>query len=585
MKNFLIKLTLVSLIIPFGYTSSVSQVVNHNNYLESITFFTDRTLYTAGENIQFAAYINFEINQLSSDTTNEGEVVQVNHSRKLNSNFSDIVYIELITPNGEKILGGKFLISDSYCASCFTLPNDISTGIYYLRAYTKFMRNKSNNSYNYIALKIINPSKPVITSYNQSNQSSIDTNRTKTSSINDNEIEISIDKSEYSTREPVVIHIAENTSKGNSLKKVNISVIPDYSIYENQHINFTSGKSSNQFFYPETNGVSLTGRLKDGKSDSSLALTKINLSLLSDEREVYTNRTDSTGHFYFQLPNLYGVRNVFLSTDNLVDSKSIIQVDNDFCQIPVSIPTPMFKLSDEEKKIALSLAQNTQIASNYNKTISKDSVRKYYNSPFYGEPNSRLILDNYIQLPTVEDYINELIPILKIQSKKGKKSFKIFSYKNDVDLYEPLVLLDMIAIDDVNKILSIPPQKISCIEIVNEAYVKGDFTYGGIISVITKNNDFGGIDLPSSGVFLDYYFLTDCKNSNLAGSLSSKIPDARNTLYWNPNFSLIAPKGATTKTGEIAFNTSDNPGRYTILLRGITSKGEIVTCKKTFTVK
>jgi uncharacterized protein YfaS (alpha-2-macroglobulin family) len=50
--------------------------------------------------------------------------------------------------------------------------------------------------------------------------------------------------------------------------------------------------------------------------------------------------------------------------------------------------------------------------------------------------------------------------------------------------------------------------------------------------------------------------------------LNSRIPDFRNVLYWSPTVK-------TNETGRhnISFFTSDVPGKYAILVQGITREG------------
>ena len=46
----------------------------------------------------------------------------------------------------------------------------------------------------------------------------------------------------------------------------------------------------------------------------------------------------------------------------------------------------------------------------------------------------------------------------------------------------------------MEKVLLLPPSRIQRIEVVNELYSHGDFFYGGIISIFTKENNLAGID-------------------------------------------------------------------------------------------
>ena len=65
-----------------------------------------------------------------------------------------------------------------------------------------------------------------------------------------------------------------------------------------------------------------------------------------------------------------------------------------------------------------------------------------------------------------------------------------------------------------------------------------------------------------------------------SGLKNSRIPDFRNTLYWNPS---IQPD----KNGKyiIEFWSSDFASDYTIKIEGVTGDGKIVSLKKTISVK
>jgi len=570
MRNIYLKLTFVLFLVTYGYIELRGEVINSDSNEERITLFTDRTLYISGEQIQFAAYLFFNGNHYIRNTDEQ--------SKNL---FSNIIYVELISPEGEKIANGKYLCEESYSTGNITIPKDITTGNYYIRAYTKFMRNYGPNTYCYACLKIVNPFKPDVLSYTFEPSAFKDSIISENSLTNQEVITISLNKKDYSARDSVTILIKEMNLKENFIKGLSLAVIPLYSFIDCNKAQLQVDKFvSKQSYYPEIDGISLTGSLKDSKLGNSLPGTIVNLSILGDSKDFMAVFTDSTGRFFFKMPNFVGVKDVFLCTETLVDSKSNILVDNDFCPNVIKLPTSAFHLTELERKTAYNMALNVQIASHFNKHVLNDSS-KYYNKSFYGEPKIKLFFDKYIQLPTTEDYINELIPLLKIKKSHKKKYFKIYSTQSEseMDIYKPLVLLDLVAIDDPEKILSLPPRSISHIELVDAPYIKGDITYGGIISVFSKKSDFAGVDLPSSGVFLDFKFLSDC-TTNLNVNPTGNQPDIRNTLFWEPNISFNS-----SGSQEFSFTTSDTPGRYIVLLRGVTNNGKIFTYKQTLIVK
>lgn len=572
MRNFIFKYTFVYILFTYGCIEVNGQIISSNLNEERISLFTDRTLYISGEQVHFVAYLFCDrnsYNQSSSDINKD------ERNKNINSN---IIYVELITPEGDKIASGKYLCEKSYSAGIIKIPKDILTGNYYIRAYSKFMRNNGPNAYSYTFLKIVNPFKPDILSYTHTTFASEDTIISQDTLNSQEFIKISLDKKEYLTRNRVNIQIKGVDLYNNPLRALTLTVIPDYSYISSNSKPLVDKSLMRQFYYPETNGMSLTGRLKENKSDNALPNTVVNLSILGDCKDFMAVLTDSMGRFFFKMPNFIGVKDIFLCTETLAESKSTILIDNDFCSNEVKLPTSTFHLNEMEKKTAYNMALNVQLGSHFNRSTTKDSS-KYANKAFYGKPQENLIFDNYIQLPTIEDYINEIIPLLKIKTHQKRKYFKIYSTQVEMDIYKPLVLLDLVAIDNPEKILSLSPQSISHIELVDAPYVKGDITYGGIISLFSKKGDFAGVDLPTSGVFLDFNFLADSTDSNIDETLTTNRPDVRNTLFWEPNIIFNS-----SNSKEFTFTTSDAPGRYIVLLRGITNKGKAFTFKQSFVV-
>ncbi len=90
---------------------------------EKIYVHTDKSFYTAGEDIWFSAYL----------------VNGVTHTK---NSKSSVIYVELINEMG-KIINERKLFSESISAEGdFKLPLDIKDGTYTIRAYTNYMRNQ-----------------------------------------------------------------------------------------------------------------------------------------------------------------------------------------------------------------------------------------------------------------------------------------------------------------------------------------------------------------------------------------------------------------------------------------------------------
>ena len=106
--------------------------------VERIRLFTDRTLYCVNESIFFTA--DYSCNNGADSIL-----------------WSKVLYVELIKWNGVKLANLKLKLDKSGSSASLRIPGDLLSGNYYLRAYTKWMRNFSTNDYAYRLIKIVNP--------------------------------------------------------------------------------------------------------------------------------------------------------------------------------------------------------------------------------------------------------------------------------------------------------------------------------------------------------------------------------------------------------------------------------------------
>ncbi len=524
---------------------------------EKVNLFTDRMLYIAGEEVHFSAFLSSYDRQQSQ--------------------LSLILYAELISPDGKSVAGSKFALVNNASEGCLTIPKDIISGVYYLRTYTKYMRNLGPEAYSYAGIKIVNPLRTDVmigkdtSGFEKKPVNAANTADTKT---------ITIGKNEFAPRQRVNVSIK---APGTALsEQLCISVIPEATSSENTlQLPVIQHQVTAMRYYPETGGVSVTGVVKDNRSGNALANTRINLSIIGHGRDFMAMQTDSAGRYFFSLPNYNGYRDLFLCAENTADMHPKILVDNDFCAVPVHMPSPVFKLTADERAVAYQMAMNTRLEQVFAPdTIPFSNDEEKADVAFYGTPTDIVSIDNYVQLPTLEEYFNELPTLVKVRKRHGEKYFKVFGTQAEMAIFDPLVMVDWVAINDPEKILAVSPQSIARIEVLNVPYVKGDITYGGILSIISKRGDFAGIDLPASGIFLNYLFVSDQQICEVNSVVSPNIPDARNTLYWDPNLKLDAGNNAN-----FSFTTPDTPGHYTIVLKGKTTDGGIFTRTKEFEVK
>jgi hypothetical protein len=528
----------------------MSQDISGGYPVETLQLFTDRTIYITGEKICFSALVILKDDNFTDD-------------------LSRVLYCELVTPDGTSVTAGKFIVENSSAQGCLTIPEDAVTGFYYLKSYTRWMRNIGPGGYHYILLKVINPDKAEVVP----GEGSVEQADFPGSKDAVGPFRLSADKKTCFAREELKITIHDITirdiTKHEGIWKLALSVVPAFSWDSISFHRDSISSETRDSISAETRGISISGRLLEDKSGNPVPNALVNLSIIGD-KDVMAIRTDREGRFYFSLPDYSGDRDIFLCGEEINKVPASIFIDNDFCPRPVNLPSPAFQLTDEEKSTAYSMAVNQQINSAFKVDTLKTKQGEAKNGgSFYGEPDEILLLEKYIDLPSIEEYFSELLGQVNVRKYEGRKIFRFNSTRSEMTIYDPLLLIDMVAVNDIEKILAMSPRLIERIELVNAPYVKGNITYGGIISFFSKNNDFAGIDLPSSGTFINYKFFEDCSVVNPMPPASDNIPDTRNTVYWDPDV-----KTGKDRPTEISFTAPDTPGRYLILLTCISKTGE-----------
>jgi hypothetical protein len=333
---------------------------------------------------------------------------------------------------------------------------------------------------------------------------------------------------------------------------------------------------------PETQGLSLTGQAVDFSDKTPAPYATIYVSVLGEDRDFFCNYSDSAGRFYFSFPGYAGERDLFVSTYHSEYSELELLIDRDFSQDVLQLPSYPVQLSDTLSDLITEMSVNAQVSQQYYPT--KEEIPETPVSEellFYGQPTSTTRFDDFIKLPKLEEYFIELVPQVSVRKSGGVRRLVLLGEDPELGIYPPLLMIDGVAIFDVEAVLAVSPRLIDRVEIVNTPYIRGNVTFGGIISLISKNNDLGYIDLPSSGLLVNYRMLdlqvTDTVQN---GILDPRLPDVRNTLYWNPGLEL------NSETAQrISFRTSDLKGSYEILIRGTDSTGKFMELSVPFWVE
>ncbi|MCK4679426.1 MAG: hypothetical protein KAT48_14930 [Bacteroidales bacterium] len=548
----------------FGQTINKLPVESYtDNLIENVILHTDRDIYLSGEELWFTAYIT--MNNILSDST-----------------LSTVLYIELYN-NKATICKKKFVINDGLAMGAFNIPEETRSGNYFLRAYTQYLRNAPPETYFRSLVTIINPEIPLPANEQALKQeTTIVHEKVKLSKKpNDNlKINITTSKKTYQPRELIGLELNHTPGINNELTYLSVSVIKhgtkinDESLHggliiDTLHPDPYPKKLS---WVPEIRGVSISGLIRKKNSLQPELNTKIYISVLGENPQFHITKTDENGKFIFALNQATNIEDIFLCTKHRFENDLEFLINNDFSStypvindIPFLIDTSYKGLLEE-----MYINYQTKIAFDVSHV---DISKKSSGMPFiWGLPENSILLDDFIELPTLKDVFNEIIPFVRVRSQKGTHYLSVLDPLTKETFNAPLILLDNLPVFDIDELLKIHPARIKQIDVINRTYLLGEYNIKGIVLITSTTDDFCGISFPKESIFVEFQTITptlefqspiyDTETKKL-----SRIPDFRTTLYWYPN--LILQQQDTA----LSFFASDHCSEYDVIVRGITNEG------------
>lgn len=520
-----------------------NQTLGQSFPAESITLFSDRGVYISGEDLSFSGHLSI----------NDEESV-----------LSEVSYVELISPLGQKINQTKVKINKRNFSGKINIPKEALSGYYFLRSYTKWMRNGDPLHYSYILIKIINPlSKEVIEIHD-----SLLTTEVATFQF-DSTASIFNLKDKYKTTEK--IELKEHSNKLKNEKWTCLSVIPHFT----EPFNIKKDQASNYerlSYIPETRGITISGKVIEKNTQKVLPYYKVSLHINNME-DFIAVQTDTAGRFYFALPDRLGNTEIMVIASS--EKKDIeVLIDQDYCTQKIALPVPEFNILPEEKDVLIRMAQSNQIRSLYKHSL-KDSLDNSSNNetPFFGHPYKTIDFDTYVNLDSMSQYFTDIPSWVKVKKKDKKRKLVLAGPESELTFSDPIVLIDWIPIDDFENILKLDPRRIKKFDVIVHPYIHGGIIYGGMINFTSRENDFAGFVFPESAMYINFDFYAE------QGKEEKIDPTFKNTSTWMPNIH------SEMTSSDLSINAPAIPGEYLLLLQGINKSGETIYYKQAFIVE
>lgn len=536
-----------------GYAEEAALIQEH------VDAFADRSLYITGEGIRFSARIRTE--GLAA-----GRI------------WSSVLYVDLVSEDGEQEAGGKFPVYDRFASGELAIPGGILTGNYFLRCYTRWMRNSYPESFCYIPLRIINPHSPDLSgdASSESTGSRMSVRSVQKGALLFEGKGASYERGDSVSMEFVLLRTRDHGVAEGCLSVVPLETKPGAPVHL---VNDQRDQKNFQLSYlPDLSGATLSGSIfKRNSSTPVHAGTRVHFTLQGEQPAYFVARSDDHGRFSVALPYREGDMELLVQPENRGLERAEVHIDQDFDQRKLSISAVPFHLNDREEQLLITMARNVQLSGIYdNSDTTLENREKAVPLPFYGSPALSVNLDEFILLPTLKEVFISLVPGVTPVNRKNRNFLAIKSINPVIGMFDPLIMIDEVPLFDLAKFMAVPTEKICRVDVINDVYLKGDLRFGGVINLHSREKDMAGVDLPEDAFFFDIQalhpspiILEDSESPN------DCLPDTRNTLLWIPSLRL-----ERNVSSRISFVAPEFPGDYVILFRGLDEQGNLI-CAET----
>ena len=338
-------------------------------------------------------------------------------------------------------------------------------------------------------------------------------------------------------------------------------------------------------FIPEVNGPIVQGTIADPASGAPLPNKLVYLSVPGKPIRLYVSRSNEAGRVQFELQDFYGARSLIAQT-NPQDSLAKLTILPPFMDTPAATPLPTPTISELQAEPLLNRSVAMQVQSTY---WGERALQYRYpgidSSAFYGRPSESYRLDAYTRFPRMEEVLREYVIGIMPRKRQGRFRLDVVNAPYRVIFEEPaLVLVDGVPVFDMDKVIEFSPLKIKQLDVVTNNYFMSPARFPGVVSFMTYKGDLAGFPLDARLLKLDYDGLQVQREFyapryDTPKQQTSRLPDARTLLYWNPDLSINAQGQAKAE-----FYTSDQTGTYVVEVNALNHDGNAGYQQTRFTV-
>jgi hypothetical protein len=522
---------------------------------EYVDVYTDRDFYFAGERLWYSLHIRNNQNATGS--------------------MSLLAYVEIRGEADSVIIRQKIKCAGGRGHGDIVLPRQLATGYYKLTAYTLWMKNAGPANFFQELVPIVNTETPLILPQVSDKATSVNQLLVRRAEGREYSVDIPAgfrgDLVAF-TNETVFFHqrIITGEPVQLSLEKIKDQFITIQLIDDQGKV--VAGTELRQS--PEAE-ILLTTQRKEiqPRSTGDLAIElRDKAGVLIPANLAVTIKPQDAGLVHLRLPKLADrignlspaalpfKREVFIYPETKGAPRSIV-FSSAGPYSPLAPALVSKAVTDAEMKA---------------KTMKAYSVETLYAADLsYNIPaNNSYEPSHYAPLPSIEEFIREVIPVVKVRKIKGEKVLLVRNADNPVNIYffkkPALMLIDGAIIKSLDNILAIPLADIERIDVVwgtREINSLGiaSLADNGVVVFQTKSRPV----IPNTGQELFKQIHTPSVFAPPNSSKEKTTPRFHYPLYWNPDLQIAGK-------GKLSFVTGDDLGNIVLEVQGYTNGGEFV---------
>lgn len=341
-------------------------------------------------------------------------------------------------------------------------------------------------------------------------------------------------------------------------------------------------------YLPEIAGHLVHAKLTDRVSGKPAPNVLSYLTVPARTAALYGARSNAKGQVLFDVLDLYGTHDLVLQADTRRDSTIRFEIIDPFSAEPMKThPAPLRVTSTLLPSLAAK-SLHLQVQSFHTAVEASQFTGPAVDTTnFYGTADRKYLLDEFTRFPAVEDVMREYVPSVLVRKRSRKFSLAVIDqYRKESFSEEPLVLLDGVPVFSTDSIMTYDPKNIRQLDVVSRKYYHGPMTFSGIVSFSTYAGNLKGFPIDARALLVEYQGLQRQREFfspqyGTEAEQSSRLPDLRTLLYWAPTLQTDAATGKQN----VQFFTSDQKGKYQVVVQGITPDGKVGYTTQTFVVK